>query len=98
MIAPEAHGLSRGRWNNIRSLFRKSLALVRPMMAGRSAQPILPEWQILAAKLPVNRRFRLASMFRFLSARGKKPTEVTHRPVVIGAQMAVRNEFPTGRT
>lgn len=77
MIAPEAHGLSRGRWNNIRSLFRKSLALVRPMMAGRSAQPILPEWQILAAKLPVNRRFRLASMFRFLSARGKKPTEVT---------------------
>ena len=76
-IAPEAHGLSRGRWNNIRSLFRKALALVRPMMAGRSAQPILPEWEILAAKLPLNRRFRLMAMFRFLSARGKKPAEVT---------------------
>jgi integrase len=77
VIAPEAHGLSRGSWNNIRSLFRKALALVRPMMAGRSAQPILPEWEILAAKLPLNRRFRLIAMFRFLSARGKKPAEVT---------------------
>lgn len=76
-IAPEAHGLSRGRWNNVRSLFCKALALARPMMAGRSAQPILPEWEILAAKLPVNRQFRLASMFRFLSARGKKPAELT---------------------
>jgi integrase len=77
MIAPEAHGFSRGRWNNIRSLFCKALALARPMMAGRSAQPILPEWEILAAKLPLNRRFRVMSMFRFLSARGKRPTGVT---------------------
>ena len=76
-IAPEAHGLSRGRWNNIRSLLLKALALARPMMAGRSIQPILPEWEILAAKLPFNRRVRLLPMLRFLSARGKRPTEVT---------------------
>jgi len=76
-IAPEAHGLSRGRWNNVRSLFLKAMALVRPMMAGRSVQPILPEWEVLAAKLAFNLRVRLLPMLRFFSARGKKPTDVT---------------------
>ena len=33
-IAPEALGLSRGRWNNIRSLIGKALALARPNSAG----------------------------------------------------------------
>ena len=76
-IAPEAHGLSRGRWRNVRSLLLKALALARPTMAGRNVQPILPEWGILAANLPFNRRVRLLPMLRFLSARAKKPTEVT---------------------
>jgi hypothetical protein len=77
MIAAEAHGLSRGRWNNVRSLFFRALALARPMMAGRSVQPILPEWEILAGKLAFNLRVRLLPMLRFLSALGKKPTDVT---------------------
>lgn len=77
MIAAEAHGLSRGRWNNIRSLFAKALALARPMMAGRSMQAILPEWEILAAKLAFNLRVRLLPLLRFLGARGRKPPDVT---------------------
>jgi integrase len=77
IIAPEAYGLSRGRWNNVRSLFAKALALVRPMMAGRSVQPILPEWEMLAAKLEFNLRVRLRPMLRFLSAQGKKPSDIT---------------------
>ena len=76
-IAPESHGLSRGRWNNIRSLVLKALALARPMMAGRSVQPILPEWEMLAAKLAFNLRVRLLPLLRFLSAQGKKTTDVT---------------------
>ena len=76
-IAPEAHGVSRGRWNNVRSLLVKALALARPILAGRRAEPILPEWDILAAKLPFNRRVRLLAMLRFLSARGKTPVEVS---------------------
>jgi integrase len=76
LIAAEAHGLSRGRWNNVRSLCLKALALVQPVMGGRSVQPVLPEWASLAAKLAFNLRVRLLSMLRFLSARGKKPGDV----------------------
>src|SRR5262249_550042 len=43
MIAPEAHGISRGRWANLRSLLRKALGLVPPMLPGRSVQPILDD-------------------------------------------------------
>ncbi len=67
-IAPEANGLSRGRRNNIRSLLAKALALARPILAGRSTEPILPEWDIFAVKLPFNRRVRLLALLRFLSA------------------------------
>jgi integrase len=77
MIAPQAHGISRGRWANIRSLLRKALGLVRPMMAGRSVQPILPAWEVLTVNLPFSRRVRLLPVLRFLSARGRGPTDVT---------------------
>ena len=43
-IAPEAHGISRGRWTNVRSLLGKALAMARPIMPGRSRQAILPSW------------------------------------------------------
>src|SRR5262249_27981332 len=55
VIAPEAHGISRGRWANIRSLLRKALALSRPMMPSRSVQPILPAWKVLTVNLPFDR-------------------------------------------
>jgi integrase len=75
-IAPEAKGISRGRFANIRSLLNKGLALARPMMPGRSVQPLLAEWEVLAAKLAFNLRVRLLPMLRFLSARGNKPSDV----------------------
>jgi hypothetical protein len=46
-IAPEAHGISRGRWANVRSLLGKALAMARPIMPGRSRQAILPSWVAL---------------------------------------------------
>jgi integrase len=76
-IAPAAHGLSRGRWNNIRSLLGKALALARPMMPGRSVEPLLPEWQALVTALPFNRRVRLLPLLRFLSGRSIGPVGVT---------------------
>src|SRR5262249_57706395 len=76
MIAPQAHGISRGRWANIRSLLRKALGLVRPMMAGRSVQPILPAWEVLTVNLPFSRSVRLLPGLRFLSARGRGPTDL----------------------
>jgi integrase len=76
-IAPEAHGISRGRWANVRSLLVKALAMARPMMAGRSKQAILPQWVALTATLPFSRSVRLLAFLRFLSARGHGPAEVS---------------------
>ena len=76
-ISPEAHGLSRGRWMNVRSLLGKALALVRPMLPGRSVHPLLPEWAALAATLPRGRRDHILALLRYLSARGIGPAEVT---------------------
>ena len=76
-IAPEAHGITRGRWANVRSLLVKALAMVRPMMPGRSRQAILPEWEALTASLPFSRSVRLVPLLRFFSARGRGPADVT---------------------
>src|SRR5262249_43468397 len=46
-------------------------------MPGRSVQPILPEWEMLTAKLPFSRSVRLLPLLRFLSARGQRPADVT---------------------
>src|SRR5262249_5821407 len=76
-ISPAAYGLSQGRWNNIRSLLGKALALARPMLPGRSIQPLMPDWEALAAALPFGRRVRLLPTLRFLSARSVGPNQVT---------------------
>jgi integrase len=76
-VSPEAIGLSRGRWNNVRSLFGKALALARPMLAGRSVQPLLPPWESVSAELPFNRRVGILPLLRFLSARNIGPAETT---------------------
>jgi hypothetical protein len=41
-VAPEAHGMSRGRWANIRSLLSKALALAHPMMPGGAGKRCCP--------------------------------------------------------
>src|SRR5262245_8660156 len=74
MIAPEAHGISRGRWANIRSLLRKALGLVRPMMPSRSIVPLLPEWEALTHGLAFYRRGSVLPLLPCLSARvGGRP-------------------------
>src|SRR5262249_33308532 len=65
------------RWNNIRSLLGKALALARPMMPGRSVEPLLPEWQVLVTALPFSRRVRLLPLLRFLGGRSIGPVGVT---------------------
>jgi integrase len=76
-ISPKALGLSQGRWANVRSLLGKALALARPMLPGRSLEPLMPEWEALAAALPFNRRVRLLPLLRFLSARSIGPNQAT---------------------
>jgi hypothetical protein len=55
-LSPEAYGLSRGRWANIRSLLGKAIALARPMMPSRNNVPVLPEWEALTYRLAFYRR------------------------------------------
>jgi integrase len=76
-IAPAAAGLSRGRWNNIRSLFGKALTLARPMLPGRTIAPLLPEWEQLLARLSRNRATSMLALARHLSMRGVPPNQVT---------------------
>ncbi|WP_460452502.1 hypothetical protein [Alsobacter sp. SYSU BS001988] len=77
-IAPQAAGLSPARWNNVRSLIRASLALVRPMMAGRSTTPMSVAWQGLYDVLPTKaERARLSRLLRWFSARQIDPAGVS---------------------
>ena len=76
-IAWGAEGLSKGRWNNVRSLFGKALALARPVMPGRRVARLLPEWEALLTPLPRNRAAGLLALARDLSVRGIRPADVT---------------------
>jgi len=78
-ISHQVAGVSQGRWNNIRSLFGKAIAMVAPMLPGRSVFPLLPSWDVLAgeATLNFNRRVRLLPMLRYFSERAVAPGDVT---------------------
>lgn len=78
-ISHQVAGVSPGRWNNIRSLFGKAIAMVAPMLPGRSVFPLLPSWDALAgeATLNFNRRIRLLPMLRYFSERAVAPGDVT---------------------
>jgi integrase len=54
----------------------KALALARPMLPGRSHEPLLPEWEALVVALPFERRVRLLPLLRFFSAHSIVPTRV----------------------
>ena len=77
-VAPAAIGISRGRWNNIRSLVVAALRQtgVRAM-AGRGRSPLSMAWAALSTKLP-DFRFRhgLVTLMRFCSERGIDPEAV----------------------
>jgi integrase len=76
--APAAIGISRGRWNNVRSLLRTALALLQPISPGRNRNDLLPEWLALANKLDSRSdKIALSRVLRFCSARSIGPSAVT---------------------
>lgn len=76
-IAPAAHGLTTGRWNNIRSLLRAGLALLGPISAGRHLNALSPTWQVLWDQLDERAlKIGLSRVMRFCSAAGIEPAAV----------------------
>src|SRR5262249_29376825 len=82
-LSPEAYGLSRGRWANIRSLLGKAIALARPILPSRTVAPLSPEWEALAAGLAFHRRVTLLPLLRFLSARAIGPGQVASADLTV---------------
>ena len=76
-LSPESVGLTKGRWNNIRSLFGKALGLAVKVFPSRSKEPVLPEWAKVLAPLTASRRSLLTPLARFLGSRGVLPSNVT---------------------
>ena len=76
-VSPEASGISRLRWNNVRSLVSRSLELKVALMPSQQTTSVSPAWQALVAGLAPARRYKLLAMLRFLSARGIEPRLVT---------------------
>lgn len=82
-VAHSAHGISKQRWANVRSLTLKAIGLVRPIMPGRRTTPMSDEWQTLAGRLRTKDAVaRLGPLLRFLSAEGISPAEVTEADVL----------------
>ena len=76
-IAPAAHGIAERRWANVRSLLLKALALIQPVLPGRSQQAMSPAWLALHQALPCRRdAHRLARLLRWLTARETTPETV----------------------
>jgi hypothetical protein len=76
-VAPATLGISRGRWNNVRSLLRTSLAYIQPISPGRNRNDLSPEWLDLWTQLPRREKLALSRLGRFLSDRGIGPHTVT---------------------
>jgi integrase len=86
-VSPKAIGISPGRWNNIRSHVRGSLALVQPMAPGRHLNNLSPAWEALWRRLKSRpEKIGLSRFMRFCSAKGIEPDAVTS------------DTFPTFRT
>ena len=78
-LTPAMAGVSPGRWSNAKSLTLKALKRAGlKSMAGRSREPLAPEWEALRSPLP-NRHFQsgLSRFMSYCTARGIDPTAVT---------------------
>lgn len=75
-LSPQALGISKGRWANIRSGLGKAIGLVGKSYPGRSKAPLLPEWQERLDALPAKIRYKLTAGTRYLSTMGVHPGEV----------------------
>ena len=72
-------GVSPGRWSNAKSLTLKALKRAGlKSMAGRSREPLAPEWETLRALLP-DRHFQsgLSRFMSYCTARGVDPSAIT---------------------
>ncbi len=77
-ISPAVIGVSARRWANVRSLLLKALALIQPVLPGRSQQTMSPAWLALHQALPCRGdAYRLARLLRWLTAREIAPGIVT---------------------
>ena len=76
-IAPEAHGMSRGRWANIRSLLVQGARLGAPDDAWPEQADDIAGVEGFDGSLPFSRSVRLVPLLRFLSARGRGPADVS---------------------
>jgi integrase len=76
-IAPEALGLTRASYSNLRSLLGKALEHARVVAPGRRTTPISPAWQAMLGLADGTRRIRLSPLVRALSAQGVEPGDVT---------------------
>jgi integrase len=77
-LTPAAAGVTTARWRNIKSLVLKAVKRAGfKCMAGRSREPLAPEWEALRALLP-NRHVQsgLSRLMAFCTARGIGPTAV----------------------
>lgn len=73
---PEALGISRSRWNNVRALLNRALELKTKAMPSAQSSPISPTWRALANGLPRSSWYRMSALLRFLSSGGVSPAEV----------------------
>ena len=92
-ISPEAIGLSRARWNNVRSLFRASLELTTELMPSRQSTPVLASWENLVSPLPRSRRYRVLPMLRYLSEKHISPDKVTLEDIEAFRTQIVENRL-----
>ena len=83
-LTPAMAGVSPGRWSNVKSLTLKALKRAGlKSMAGRSREPLAPEWEALRALIP-DRHFQsgLSRLMTYCTARGIGPTAVTPQTFV----------------
>jgi integrase len=76
-VVPAAIGVSKGRWNNVRSLLHSALSRFQQMSPGRHRNDLLPQWLLLSKKLASRSdQIALSRVLHFFSARAIGPEAV----------------------
>jgi hypothetical protein len=80
-VAPAALGISRGRWNNVRSLLRTALSFVQPISPGRNRNDLSPKWFELSIRLPSRSdKIALSRALRFCRTEGSTRLRSRQKP------------------
>ena len=78
-VGPVAHGISKARWANIRSLLLRALRLANvTVLPNRDMAPLTPAWKELDRKIKDHRSIRLglSRVMHFASAQGAGPDQL----------------------